>query len=262
MPRGINTYDEARLQERNFADANTINIVSPGLITDGLVLHLDAGNYVSYPASGTVWNDLSGNGYNFIVNASAYSTSGGIPHMNFEGSFGSAKRIVAGALSDVPNFSNGTIMCFSTILNSTTNFRTLTRGTVGDHQANINTGTNLLGMYDTTANTFISSGFSITSLPNPYTQFNCLVWRLSQSSPFYQFQFNSDPTVYSITNANATFNNGFSVIGAFHNASTATTAATSSQYWGKVSLFLYYNRHLTPAEIEQNFNANRTRFNL
>ena len=34
------------------------------LVTDGLVLALDAANTVSYPGSGTTWTDLSGNGNN------------------------------------------------------------------------------------------------------------------------------------------------------------------------------------------------------
>jgi hypothetical protein len=226
---------------------------------NGLVLCLDAGNTKSYSGSGTTWNDLSGNGYNFNVNASAYSTSGGIAHMNFEGSFGAAKRT---SLSDIPNFSNATIMCFSTILNSTGNWRTLVRAssTGDDHQVIIQSGANNLGMYDNNGAGFIGAGFDITSLPNPYTQFNCLTWRMSQSSPYYQFQYNNNLTTYSITNASSTFTQGFSVIGAYHNSSADVN--NSSQYWGKISVFLYYNRHLTAAEVSQNFNALRGRFGI
>ena len=35
---------------------------SPRIVTDGLELHLDAGNVKSYPGSGTTWGDLSGKG--------------------------------------------------------------------------------------------------------------------------------------------------------------------------------------------------------
>ena len=233
---------------------------SPSVVTDGLVLCLDAGNPKSYPGSGTAWNDLSGNGYNFDINASAYSTSGGIPHMNFEGSFGMAKRVVGGSLSNVPNFANGTLIVFSTILNSTANWRTLVRGSSSDHQVIVQTGTNNLGMYDNNANTFIDSLFDIPTLPNPYTQFNFLCWRLSQSSPYYQFQFNQNATSYTITNANATFNNGFCSNGGWHQSSTAVN--TGSQYWGKVAYFSYYNRQLTQSEIAQNFNTLRGRFGV
>jgi hypothetical protein len=42
----------------------------PRMITDGLVLYLDSANAKSYPGSGTVWTDLSGNGNNgTLINA-------------------------------------------------------------------------------------------------------------------------------------------------------------------------------------------------
>ena len=34
---------------------------SQQIVTDGLVLHLDAANPKSYIGSGTTWNDISGN---------------------------------------------------------------------------------------------------------------------------------------------------------------------------------------------------------
>ena len=39
------------------------NLYGPRIVTDGLVLHLDAGNSKSYPGSGSTWYDLSGNAY-------------------------------------------------------------------------------------------------------------------------------------------------------------------------------------------------------
>ena len=41
---------------------------SPKIVTDGLVLALDAGNPKSYPGSGTVWRDKSGNGNDGTLN--------------------------------------------------------------------------------------------------------------------------------------------------------------------------------------------------
>ena len=47
---------------------------NPSIITDGLVLYLDAANLKSYPSSGTTWNDLSGNDNNAsMVNTPTYS---------------------------------------------------------------------------------------------------------------------------------------------------------------------------------------------
>ena len=233
---------------------------SPTIVMDGLVLCLDAGNTKSYPGTGTTWTDLSGNGYNFDINASAYSTSGGIPHMNFEGSFGIAKRVVSGALTDVPNYANATIITFSSTISSGSDWRTFLRGVTSDHQVIIQSGTNNLGMFDNGINAFYDSTFDINSIPDYTTKFNFMCWRFAQTSPYYQFQYNNDSTVYSITNANSTFTNGFCCIGGYHNVSTAVN--TSSQYWGKVSFFAYYSKQLSSAEIAQNYNALRGKFGI
>ena len=54
------------------------------LITTGLILNLDASNALSYPGTGTVWTDLSGNGNNgTLVNGTSYSSANG--SMVFDG---------------------------------------------------------------------------------------------------------------------------------------------------------------------------------
>ena len=48
------------------------------VVTDNMVVYLDAGNNSSYSGSGTTWNDISGNGNNFtLVNGPTYSSSDG-----------------------------------------------------------------------------------------------------------------------------------------------------------------------------------------
>jgi hypothetical protein len=50
----------------------------PQIVTNGLVLYLDAGNSKSYPTTGTTWYDRSGNGRNgTLTNGPTYSTDGG-----------------------------------------------------------------------------------------------------------------------------------------------------------------------------------------
>jgi hypothetical protein len=46
----------------------------PSIITSGLVAHYDAADYRSYPRSGTVWYDLTGNGNDVIMDASLVPT--------------------------------------------------------------------------------------------------------------------------------------------------------------------------------------------
>lgn len=91
----------------------TISLLAVGLIalpspanaaisTNGLVLHLDAGNSSSYPGSGTTWTDTSGNGFNgTLTNGPTYSSSNG----GFIGFDGSNDYVNVGSIST--NFSSG-----------------------------------------------------------------------------------------------------------------------------------------------------------
>lgn len=62
-------YMERRLRSFLFGDS---------IVLSNLVLYLDAKNSNSYPGSGSVWNDLSGNGNNgTLVNEPTYSSTNG-----------------------------------------------------------------------------------------------------------------------------------------------------------------------------------------
>lgn len=51
---------------------------TPGTVTTGLVLNLDAGNSASYPGTGITWTDLSGNGNTgTLTNGPTYSSANG-----------------------------------------------------------------------------------------------------------------------------------------------------------------------------------------
>jgi hypothetical protein len=53
-------------------------VPSSNIITDGLVLHLDAGNTSSYPGTGTDWFDLTSNNNDAtLINGTSYITDGG-----------------------------------------------------------------------------------------------------------------------------------------------------------------------------------------
>ena len=56
-------------------------ITGPNIVKTSLVLSLDAASTRSYPGGGTVWKDLSGNGFDFTVDSS------GITHVASDGNF-------------------------------------------------------------------------------------------------------------------------------------------------------------------------------
>ena len=55
------------------------------IVTDGLVLYVDAGNGNSYPGSGTTWSDLAGSNVGTLTNGPTYD-SGNAGSIVFDGS--------------------------------------------------------------------------------------------------------------------------------------------------------------------------------
>jgi len=235
-----------------------VTISSAGPVTTNLILHLDAGNASSYPGSGTVWSDLSGNNNNFNIVAEAYNSSTSVKYMDFNGSYGCAKNSADISISDATGV---TYCAWTRVLNSSGNWRTLTRSYVNDHHVIIQSGGWTMGMYDNDTVGFVSSGYSQQSLPNYGTSnWIALYWRWQPSSPYMEMSYNNTPGTIraSITDANGRFNRGFGSLGAYHNGSA--TPSNASQFWGDIAVFMAYNRRLTDAELTQNFNYYNTRF--
>jgi len=73
---------------------------SPRIVTDGLVLCLDAANPKSYPGSGATWLDVTGNGYNAtLINSPTYDSNIGFISFNGTNQY---------ATHTVPAISSGT----------------------------------------------------------------------------------------------------------------------------------------------------------
>lgn len=69
------TLSAPEIQQNFYALADRYGV---GIVRNGLVLNVDAGNFASYPTSGTTWYDLSGNvNDGVLTNGPTYSTSNG-----------------------------------------------------------------------------------------------------------------------------------------------------------------------------------------
>lgn len=234
---------------------------------------LDAGNTSSYPGSGTVWSDLSGNGNHANIVATAYksinSGNATVKYMDFNGSYGIAKFASDRTFTD-----NTTIIVWTRLRHTTADWRTLMRSYANDHEVIVQSD-HKLGMYDNANSTgFNNSGFSVQDLPGYPVVGNVpsgattkmenwvmMVWQFQNASPYYQFKINNNPTVLgSNTSANARFKAGIGSIGGYHGGST-DPASSNSQYWGDIAVFMSYNRLLTQAEIDQNYEAFAPRYN-
>jgi len=226
------------------------------ILTNGLVLALEAGNTLSYPGTGTTWSDVSGNGNNFILNNASAFNSSGPKYMNFNGSFGASYS----NSTNITISSTPTYMVWTRLNTSTADWRTLTRAEAGTqiHHVIVGTGGNNLGAYN---GSFIDTGYSVTSIPGYGTStWVCLYFRWNTSSPFYRMSYNDTPGTIRASSTNSLSAYGattFGSLGAYN-----ARAGIPSQFWGDVSAFYAYNRILTDDELIQNFNATKSLYGL
>jgi hypothetical protein len=84
-------------------------LYSPKIVTNGLVLCLDAGNRKSYSGSGNIWRDISGNEEHFILynNPVFNRNSNGSPAIEFSANNDYARRTNSNIIKRTNN--NGTI---------------------------------------------------------------------------------------------------------------------------------------------------------
>ena len=211
---------------------------SPKIVTDGLVLALDAANTRSYPGSGSTWFDLSGNNHNATLNSVTHSTVNG-------GVF-----VTAGALTSY--IDNNTINLAST--NFTVFCASRYSASTNGRIVNARNNNFLVGHHGGYPERYFSPGGWVQQTT---TFQNSTDWRIYHatgdiSGDSYDFYIN-DRTIITGSSAGANGPNGL-LIGKSPYSSEASAAHTAFVY--------YYNRVLTKEETVQNFNALKSRFGL
>jgi hypothetical protein len=213
------------------------------IVTSGLVLALDAADRNSYPGSGTTWNDVSGNGYNgTLVNGPTFSNN----------------SIVFDGTNDYLNIPNIPLTNYTTI----------------------------------TIEMFISSSFPNESMlwsidggggPDWYTKDNTMGYN-SYGGDVYGFSASVMRGGWRNIAMTYTKNQSVSLNVVYVNGNQVTTSqqlggtsarsfSTGLKICSDINGGLYflqaiipvikvYNRALSPQEILQNYNAQKSRFNL
>ena len=232
---------------------------NPRIVTDGLVLALDAGNTKSYPGSGTTWTDLSGTGNNgTLVNTPTFDTSG---YFNFDYT-----------QSESVSFSSSSSIQFLNRLPYTLEAWVYPTRNPG--------ASNWTGIFDREdTSTGSRDGYNINFLGSAGTQTTFSTERfVAGTNTFVSYNIDSSLSVNNWSHIVATYNgttltlyrNGISVgtpattTGNITNTSkTLTIGVRGGQYFGgRISNTKIYNRALTASEISQNYNALKYRFGL
>lgn len=221
------------------------------IVRDGLVLYLDAANIKSYPGTGTAWNDLSGNQYNFTVyGGPSYNSSGYFTFSNNQTTQYIMRYPFETPVDSITymcwfrsNFSNPTQVPFtySVAGNNEMLFYINSSTQVAPHPI----GTPL--------------SFNTENMQNVWTHF---AWtRLSSTglNIFYRDGKYLGQYTGAISTNIAT--GGHMIIGQEADSSGGSFDPNQNLD-GDFSMLQVYNRVLTASEVEQNFNATRGRYNV
>ena len=221
---------------------------SPRMIADGLVLAFDAGNTKSYPGSGSVMTDMSGNGINGTLggNAAFNSLNGGSITFDGDGDYidTNSELDLAGKLFADSNSTWSVSSWFNLTVGGSGNRAIAGRGnsTNSPFSIYVDNGPRLRVGLRGTSNiiTTISSG----------VWYNVAVtWDGSTAKAYLNGVFDTNCSVGTNDDISRDFLVGASGI----NASIAP-------FNGKISSTLVHNRALTAAEVLQNYNAIKRRY--
>ena len=224
------------------------NFEYENIVTNGLVLNLDAGFVSSYPTAGTTWYDLSGNDSNgTLTNGPTFNSA-------------NSGSIVFDGTNDYISLSS------QTAIFSNSSFTISLWMYPQDPQDNMM----IFATYGPGPN-FNNKAVVIRLQPDNVVLFAFYNDDLSSTGTFtYNVWQNLVCTYNYATDTSSIYING-NLIGTGANGPCTETGVMTMRignwfnqefYLGNISLFSLYNRSLSQTEITQNFNAQKGRFGL
>jgi hypothetical protein len=230
----------------------------PNAIQDGLVLALDAADRNSYPGSGTTWTDLSGNNNSgSLVNGPTFNSANG-GTIVFDGTNDYVSTPIQNlsrpcTFSTWVNFNN--LSGFQTFVGQDTS-TAIPRGRFYFQKPGTTAEGYILNVVNFTLN--LSNGtIVVVNALNPVVTnqwYNYSAVLTTTTLSLYQNGILqntvSDSNTFLTPNTNIVLNAGY------------YADAITDYINGRSSSFLIYNRALTATEVQQNYNATKSRFNL
>lgn len=219
------------------------------IVTNGLVLCLDAANRNSYVSGSGVWRDLSGNNrHGTLTNGPTFNNANG-GYISFDGT----DDYVSSPSLSLPANSGFTMCLFLKQINP--------QPSGGWNFFYSQGGSFEIGTYGQTGTSFTFKDVNIPVYPfeiysdNVVNSWSYVAYGLYPTTRYpFIHTYNSAGYAYSTlaksyTNTNMDFTSLFGTVG-------------NSRYRAYGAIVQVYNRDLTSAEVLQNFNANRKRFGL
>lgn len=220
----------------------------PRIITNGLVLSLDAADKLSYPGTGTTWKDLSGNGKNgTLTNGPTFSNVNG-------------GSIVFDGVDDYVITSNFTPNITNKTLSVWVKLSSVSQQGGGAITLQSTDGSNFDSIVYNETNQgwgFGSNGFLRTAWSN-VKETSTSTW-VNIVATYQNLNYNMYRNGLLILNTTSfnTLNFNFlsnSLLGYRHLGGSGAFLS------GNIAMASIYNRALSASEISKNFNATKTRF--
>jgi hypothetical protein len=237
--------------------------IAPNIVTDGLVLYLDAANPASYVSGSTAWRDISrgGNNGTLIDGPTFNSANGG--SIVFDG----VNDFISG--SDVPfRFANTFTLDVAVYFNGA-NIEGFIIGKrngspFNQYNMNISSGNPYTGGVGKVATFFGRADGGSPDIVLNYTLPSAGIYNIAVSINTNSQTLYVNGIARATTNVNVS-SNTFNILGrdlligaARNNAGTGI----SGPFPGNIYTTKIYNRTLSAQEILQNYNATKTRFGL
>jgi hypothetical protein len=232
----------------------------PKIVRDGLILNLDAADINSYPGSGTIWRDVSGNNNSgSLINGPTFDTANG-------------GSIVFDGTNDYVDYN-------STVVNLNSSFTFASWVQTPSNLSNNSSFRRLMGRGDN--NSAFTGEWAATSYNSLGNGFAFEIDDdVTKSGPFGNIIITPNTWYYVIGVANRTNALSLYINGILDNSTADNTSLNINPPYnlyigsqrssntpsfflnGKIALNQVYNKALTPQEIAQNYNATKTRFGL
>jgi hypothetical protein len=229
------------------------------IVTNGLVLALDAADRNSYPGSGTTWRDLSGNNNSgSLINGPTFSSANG-GSIVFDG----VDDYILTSVINLNSFGFTMNMWFKFQTSSGISFLLDFQGTTPDNRVSIYISTDNRLILDDRDGPIVPGGDISAILsnsaisPNVWINLTATTNRSLGAGNEDNFFINGIPIASSYVfsdNLNTAYISNPVYIG--------NVSGSGFPYKGDIATTQIYNRALSASEILQNYNAQKSRFNL
>lgn len=228
---------------------NPIIILTPTIVQNGLFLHLDAGDVDSYPGTGNTWTDLSGNGNNGTIDNASYDSNDGGGSLVFNG-INTRVDIPENTIWGLPNSAtfniwykassySGSIMCY---MKGGWPGYCIDIAGIGYSAGQFINGESIK------AND-LNGNFNYT-----LDTWAMLTWVINRTTNEYRIYLNAEQTGNPTPITHPSLTSSKLYLG-------ARGVVPDRFMTGKISNVQFYTRALTEAEIKQNYDVMKGRFN-